>query len=58
MTTTVKIEAHVSKEKEVRVKITAECGDTAGEEFTLQDGESATRYVYDDREISVKEVVK
>lgn len=56
MTTTVKIQAHLSKEKEVRVKIT-DNGDTV-EEFALQDGEDAERYVYDGREISVKEVLK
>lgn len=56
MTTTVTIAAHHSTDKEVRVKIT-EGGNTV-EEFALQDGENADRYVYDGREISVQEVVK
>jgi len=56
MTTTVTIAAHLSAEKEVRVKLT-DNGSTT-EEFALQDGEKAERYVYDGREISVQEVVK
>jgi len=56
MTTTVTIAAHHSSEKEVRVKIT-DNGSTV-EEFALQDGEKAERYVYDGREISVQEVTK
>ncbi len=53
MTTTVTIAAHLSTEKEVRVKIT-ENGSTV-EEFALQDGEKVERYVYDGRKISVHE---
>jgi len=56
MTTTVKIEAHLSSDKEVLVDITDD-GNPA-ETFALQDGESAERYVYDGREITVKEVEK
>ena len=56
MTTTVTIAAHLSTEKEVRVKLT-DNGSTT-EEFALQDGEKAERYVYDGREISIQEVVK
>jgi archaellum component FlaF (FlaF/FlaG flagellin family) len=56
MTTLVTISAHHSSEKEVRVKIT-DNGNTV-EEFALQDGEKAERYVYDGREISVQEAVK
>lgn len=56
MTTTVTIAAHLSSEKEVRVKIT-DNGSTV-EELTLQDGEKAERAVYDGREISVREVLK
>ena len=56
MTTTVTIAAHLSTEKEVRVKL-ADNGNTV-EEFVLQDGEKAERYVYDGREISVQEVTK
>lgn len=56
MTTTVKIEAHLSSEKEVQVVITD--NEEVTEEFVLQNGETAERYVYDDRAICVKEVVK
>ncbi len=56
MTTTVTIAAHLSTEKEVRVKIT-ENGSTV-EEFALQDGEKVERYVYDGRKISVHETTK
>jgi len=56
MTTTVTIAAHLSTEKEVRVKIIN--NGSPVEEFALQDGEKAERYVYDGREISVQEVVK
>lgn len=56
MTTTVTIQAHLSTDKEVRVTI-KDNGKPA-EEFALQDGETAERYVYDGREISVIEAVK
>ncbi len=56
MTTTVIIKAHCANTKEVRVSITD--GQHAGEGFTLQDGEVAERYVYDAREITVREVEK
>lgn len=56
MTTTVTIAAHHSSNKEVQVKI-SDHGNTV-EQFALQDGETAERYVYDGREISVKEVEK
>lgn len=56
MTSTVKITAHCSKDKEVQVKVTDK-GNTV-EEFAVQDGESAERHIYDDREVSAKEVVK
>lgn len=55
MTTEVTILAHCSAEKEVRVKIT-DNGTT--EEFTLQDGGKAKRFLYEGREISVQEVEK
>ncbi len=55
MTTTVKIEAHCSSDKEVFVAITD--GDS-GDTFTLQDGETAERYVYDNRYIAVSERIK
>lgn len=56
MTTTVKIDAHLSDTNEVRVVIT-DNGEKV-EDFVLQNGQSAERYVYDGREISVKEVDK
>lgn len=56
MTTIVRIGAHLASQKEVVIKVIE--GGNIVEEFTLQDGESAERYVYDDREINVKEVVK
>lgn len=56
MTTTVIIKAHLPSTKEVKILI-SENGNTI-EDFTLQDGETAERYVYDGREIVVKEVEK
>lgn len=56
MTTTVIIKAHLIPTKEVKVLI-SEYGN-AVEEFSLQDGEDAERYIYDGREIVVKEVEK
>lgn len=56
MTTTVIIKAHCASTKEVRVII--HDGPNTGEGFTLQDGETAERHVYDAREISVCEVLK
>lgn len=56
MSTSVTIHAGVSSGKEVRVKI-ADNGNTV-EEFTLQDGERAMRYLQDGREISILEAVK
>ncbi len=56
MSTSVTIHAGVSSGKEVRVKI-VENGNTV-EEFTLQDGERAIRYLHDGREISVLEAMK
>ncbi len=58
MTTTVIIKAHLSTTKEVRVTINDNVSGTKLEEFTLQDGETAERYVYDGREINVLEVTK
>lgn len=54
MTTTVKIEAHCSNEKEVEVYV-FDAEDKLTEKFILQDGEKAERFVYDDRMISVRE---
>jgi hypothetical protein len=56
MTSTVKIDAHLSDDKEVRIVIANQ--DQLVEEFTIQNGESATRYIHDDRVIIVKEMLK
>ncbi len=56
MTTEIIVNAHCGSDKEVKIKIT---GENQPEEIILQDGESNNSlYVYDDREISVKEVKK
>jgi hypothetical protein len=53
MTTQIIVNAHCGSNKEVKIKTTGE------EEVTLQDGETKDDlYVYDDREISIKEVEK
>lgn len=56
MTTTVKISAHMSTDKIVEVSV-KENG-TEIEAFTLEDGEEMDVHAYDEREISVKEVLK
>lgn len=60
MTTTVKIDAHCAKEKEVRVQITDGCGLVSDilEDFRMQDGESTSRIVFDNRTIVIAEVMK
>lgn len=55
MTTNVVVTAHCADTKEVKVSIHTE---NTGEAYTLQDGESGEYVVYDDREITVKEVEK
>ena len=57
MTTSVKVTACCGSTTEVKVLITnGEDGES--QLITLQNGESTEQYVYDDREISVKEVNK
>ena len=56
MTTTVKVEAHVSSDKEVLMQLT-ENGKVI-EEFILQDGEKLEGYVHGDQIVTVQEVVK
>ena len=56
MTSVVAITAHCSDAKEVHVVVT-DAGSLV-EELNLANGEKAERYAYDDRVISVKEVVK
>lgn len=58
MTTTVKVSAHCSGEKEVVVEIFDNASGQQVESFKLQDGESADRVVFDGRELTVKEVLK
>lgn len=53
MTTTVIIEAHCSADVEVRVTVTDE--GMLSEDFVIQNGERAERYVFDNRSISVRE---
>ena len=55
MTTTVKIEAHCSKDKQVRIFLD---GHAYEETKIIQDGETIAYYIYDDREISVIEEFK
>lgn len=55
MTTSVKVTACCSTDKEVIVSINSE---QTGETHTLQNGESEEYFVYDDREITAKEVMK
>ena len=58
MTTTVKIEAHCSNEIEVLINVIDQHGRTNDETFTIQDGESAERFVYDGRVVTVSEITK
>lgn len=56
MTTSVKVSAHLSSEKEVRVKIMD--GDSLAEVIVLQDGESKELLVYDGLKVVVEEQPK
>jgi hypothetical protein len=58
MTTTVITHAHCSSDKEVEVVIVNRVTGEVHEKFVLQDGQSADRVVYDDREIKVNERLK
>ncbi len=55
MTSSVKITAHCASTKEVQITVTT---DATGEVYKLQDGQSVEFYVYDDRTVTVREVVK
>jgi O-glycosyl hydrolase len=55
MTTTVKVSAHCSDDKEVQVSIADSVSGNVRENFVLQNGETADRVVYDDLVISVLE---
>ena len=64
MTTIVKIEAHCSSDKEVLIEVmrepteSYETDDVLLEQFKLEDGEKAERYVYDARYVTVREQLK
>lgn len=55
MTTTVKVSAHCSDDKEVQIGISDRVSGVVKEEFILQNGQTADRVVYDDLVISVLE---
>jgi hypothetical protein len=56
MTTTVTIDAHCSSDKEVKISVT-EAGKEV-DQYTIQDCETVSTVVYDDRVLSVKETEK
>lgn len=56
MTSTVKISAHCPANKEVKVTVSE--GGRVIEELTLQDGETTDRYIYEDRSVLAREVLK
>jgi len=63
MTSQVKVSAHCSDDKEVVVTVAGIIDHATGaagiiEEFTLQNGESAERSIYDSRSVSFVEVLK
>lgn len=58
MTTTVKIYAHCSSDKEVHVLVYDAVTGEPHEKFVLQDGEQAERVVYDNRVIKTNEALK
>jgi hypothetical protein len=58
MTTTVIVQAHCASDKEVRVLIRDKKTGDESAKFTLQDGQTAERVVYDNREIVISEVLK
>lgn len=55
MTTTIKVSAHCSDDKEVQIGISDKVSGVVREEFVLQNGETADRVVYDDLVLSVHE---
>lgn len=58
MTTSIRIQAHCSPDKEVIVEIVDKGTDKQVELIRLNDGDVADRCVFDDRELTVKEVLK
>ena len=55
MTTTVKVSAHCSDDKEVQVVISDRVSGIVNAEIILQNGQTTDRVVYDDLVISVLE---
>lgn len=55
MTSKVVVSAHCASSKEVVITLSS---NTESEDFKLQNNETKELYIYDDREISVKEVEK
>lgn len=58
MTTTVIVKAHCTNDKEVVVEIKGSYNGLSDAVFTLQDTQTLEQVVFDDREITVKEVMK
>lgn len=58
MTTTIKISAHCSEEKEVVVEIIDKTTGKQVELIRMNDGDVADRVVYEGRELTVKEILK
>lgn len=55
MTTTIKVSAHCSEDKEVNVSIADSVSGNIKENVTIQNGETLERVVYDDLVLSVCE---
>lgn len=55
MTTSIKVSAHCSADKEVQISISDQASGNVRENIILQDGETADRVVYDDLVICVLE---
>lgn len=55
MTTTVTVEAHCVSEKEVHIEIKENCDST---KVVLQNGDKHVLYVYDNKSVTVTEVLK
>lgn len=58
MTSTVTIAAHCADHKEVRVQIYEHGDQTVLEQFTMENGETQSRAIFDGRCIAVGEFVK
>lgn len=56
MTTTVTVEAHCVSEKEVHIEIKENCDSST--KVVLQNGDKYVLYVYDNKSVTVTEVLK